>query len=73
MSPNKNLKRELTESTIEELNIDIGDSTVNTTYGVYKENAFQDKDYYKSICEELGFYLIAESLDNNQFYLHFKK
>lgn len=56
-----------------ELNIDIGDSTVNTTYGVYKENAFQDKDYYKSICEELGFYLIAESLDNDQFYMHFKK
>lgn len=56
-----------------ELNIDIGDSIVNTTYGVYKDNAFQDKDYYKSICEELGFYLIAEYLDNNQFYLHFKK
>ena len=56
-----------------ELNIDIGDSIVNTTYGVYKDNAFQDKDYYKSICEELGFYLIEKSLDNNQFYLHFKK
>ena len=56
-----------------ELNIDIGDSIVNTTYGVYKDNAFQDKDYYKSICEELGFYLIAESLDNDQFYMHFKK
>ncbi len=56
-----------------ELNVDIGDSIVNTTYGVYKDNAFQDKDYYKSICEELGFYLIAEYLDNNQFYLHFKK
>lgn len=56
-----------------ELNIDIGDSIVNTTYGVYKESAFQDKDYYKSICEELGFYLIAEFLYNNQFYLHFKK
>lgn len=56
-----------------ELNIDIGDSTVNTTYGVYKENAFQDKDYYKSICEEREFYLIEESLYNNQFYLHLKK
>lgn len=56
-----------------ELNIDIGDSIVNTTYGVYKDNAFEDKDYYKSICEELGFYLIAEFLYNNQFYLHFKK
>ena len=56
-----------------ELNIDIGDSIVNTTYGVYKDNAFQDKDYYKSICEELGFYLIAESLDNDQFYMHLKK
>lgn len=56
-----------------ELNIDIGDSIVNTTYGVYKDNAFQDKDYYKSICEELGFYLIAEFLYNNQFYLLLKK
>lgn len=56
-----------------ELNIDVGDAVINTTYGVYKENAFQDKDYYKSICEELGFYLIAESLDNDQFYLLLKK
>lgn len=56
-----------------QLSIDVGDTIINTTYGVYKENAFQDKDYYKSICEKLGFYLIEEFLDNNQIYLRLKK
>lgn len=55
------------------LNIDANGSIVNTTYGIYKENAFQDDKYFKSICENVGFNLVEEFIDNNQFYLRFKK
>lgn len=55
------------------LNIDANGTIINTIYGIYKEDAFQNKGYFKLICEEVGFNLINESLDNNQFYLHFNK
>lgn len=55
------------------LNIDANGTIINATYGIYKENAFQDKDYFKFICEKIGFNLIKDSLHNNQFYLHFSK
>lgn len=55
------------------LNINANGTIINTTYGIYKENAFQDREYFKSICKEAGLYLMDESLHDNQFYLHFSK
>ena len=55
------------------LNINTGTSIVNTTYGIYKGDAFQDDKYFKSICENVGFKLVDEFIENNQFYLHFTK
>ena len=55
------------------LNIVANGSTVNTTYGIYKEDAFQDKMYFKNICENAGFNLLYDAEENNQFYLHFRK
>ncbi len=55
------------------LNINASGSIINTTYGIYKENAFQDDKYFKVICENVGFRLIEEFVENNQFYLHFIK
>lgn len=56
-----------------DLNIDANGSIVNTTYGIYKENAFQDNKYFENICERVGFNLINNTEENNQFYLHFSK
>ena len=55
------------------LNVNANGSIVNTTYGVYKENAFQDDKYFKCICENAGFKLIEEFIEDNQFHLHFIK
>lgn len=56
-----------------QLNIDANGSIVNTTYGIYKEDAFQDNKYFENICESVGFNLINNTEENNQFYLHFSK
>lgn len=56
-----------------QLNIDANGSIVNTTYGIYKEDAFQDKKYFEKICESVGLNLINNTEENNQFYLHFSK
>lgn len=56
-----------------QLNIDANGSIVNTTYGIYKENPFQDKNYFENICESVGLNLINNTEENNQFYLHFSK
>ena len=55
------------------LNINANGTIIDTTYGIYKEDAFQDKDYFKCICEEVGLNLINESLENKQFYIYFNK
>lgn len=56
-----------------QLKINANGSITNTTYGIYKENAFQDNNHFKTICKNVGFNLVQENLDNNQFYLHFIK
>lgn len=55
------------------LNIDTGISMINTTYGIYKEDAFQDDKHFKFICEDVGFKLVEDFVYNSQFYLHFTK
>lgn len=55
------------------LNINANGEIIKTSYGIYKDEAYQDKDYFKLICGKMGFSLIEEKLYNNQFYLHFKK
>ena len=55
------------------LHIETNDSIINTTYGIYKDNPFQDDRYFTSICENIGFNPIHKTIDEEQFYLHFKK
>ncbi len=56
-----------------DLNINANGERIKTTYGIYKDQAYQDKDYFKLICEKIGFDLIEDKSFNNQFYLHFIK
>lgn len=55
------------------LRINADGSIINADYGVYKQNAYQDDVYFKAICENVGFKLVENFVENNQFYLHFTK
>lgn len=56
-----------------QLNIDANGSKIDATYGIYKENAFQNSAYLQNVCESCGFNLINGTENNNQFYLYFSK
>lgn len=56
-----------------DLDIDIGSSLVHTTYGVYKEDAFQDADYFKKLLREYGFILVKEKNNDGHFYQCWQK
>jgi len=55
------------------LHIEANNSIINTTYGIYKKDPYQDDKYFTSICESAGFRPINKTIDEEQFYLHFKK
>ncbi|MGI5900317.1 MAG: class I SAM-dependent methyltransferase [Christensenellales bacterium] len=56
-----------------ELDIDASGERIHTTYGVYKDNAFQDENHFKLICEKSGFVLEEGGSRGDQFYLRFFK
>ncbi len=56
-----------------ELDIDANGERVHTTYGIHKEDVFQNENYFKSICEKSGFVLVEERTQGDQFYLQFVK
>jgi len=55
------------------LAIDIDGRTLHATYGIYKDDAFQDADYFKQIMKDLGLSLIKESNDSGHFYQCWQK
>lgn len=58
---------------IVQLKINANGTPVNTTYGVYKDNAVQNGGYFQSLGQKIGFNLVSNIDYNNQFYLHFRK
>lgn len=51
-----------------DLDIAIQDSSIHTTYGIYKDDATQDGEYYKQIIHEFEFKLIKETNELGHFY-----
>lgn len=58
---------------IVELNINANGVDINTTYRIYKQNGFQNSQYFEEMCESIGFNLLEKAEENSQFYLHFNK
>lgn len=56
-----------------DLDIDIDESSLHTTYGVYKDDAFQDADYFKKIMRDFGLLLIVEHCSSGHFYQCWQK
>lgn len=56
-----------------DLDIDINEHSLHTTYGIYKDNAFQDAGYFTSIMRDFGFLLIRENNSSGHFYQCWQK
>jgi len=56
-----------------ELDIDANGSKIHTTYGIYKEDGFQNAEYFVGISQKTGFSLVNQESAQDQFFLHFKK
>ncbi len=53
---------------IAELEINANGCQLNTTYGVYKEDTFQNASYYKALLNNRGFKLTLEENTTGRFY-----
>lgn len=56
-----------------DLDIDINEHSIHTTYGIYKENACQDAGYFKNMMKDFGFLLIKENNESGHFYQYWQK
>ncbi len=56
-----------------DLDISIQDYSIHTTYGIYKDEASQDAEYFKQIISDLGLTLINESNESGHFYQCWQK
>lgn len=56
-----------------DLEIDANGILINTTYGVGKEDAAQNSDYYKELIKTAGFKLLHEEDGEGQFYQCWEK
>lgn len=55
------------------LTIQAKDKVVETTYGVFEQDAAQSSDYLIDLCQQAGLELVLEQEINRQFYLCFEK
>jgi ubiquinone/menaquinone biosynthesis C-methylase UbiE len=55
------------------LDITINDLTFHTDYGVYKDDAAQDAEYFKQLFEVFGLTLIKETSNSGHFYQCWEK
>ncbi|MBU5677674.1 class I SAM-dependent methyltransferase [Alkaliphilus sp. MSJ-5] len=53
---------------ITDLEIDANGIKLSTTYGIVKEDAFQNADYFKKLIFKAGFRLVSERSSNLHFY-----
>lgn len=58
---------------ITNLEIEIGDILINTSYGISKANACQNPEYFRKISKKSGFELISENISSGHFYQHWIK
>ncbi len=56
-----------------DLDICIQDYSIHTTYGIYKDDASQDAEYYKQIISDLGLTFIKETNQSGHFYQCWQK
>lgn len=53
---------------ITDIEVQIQDELVHTTYGIYKNDAMQNEKYFKDILEELDFELLCENVCGGHYY-----
>ena len=56
-----------------DLDIDIDELSIHTSYGIYKEDAFQDADYFKKLLSDSGLLLVTEDNRLGHFYQCWQK
>lgn len=56
-----------------DLDIQFRECSIHTTYGIYKDNAYQDADYFKNMMNDFGFVLVREDNDSGHFYQCWQK
>jgi ubiquinone/menaquinone biosynthesis C-methylase UbiE len=58
---------------ITDLDIEIDERSLHTSYGVYKDDAFQDADYFKKVIIEQGLFLVKENNFSGHIYQCWQK
>jgi ubiquinone/menaquinone biosynthesis C-methylase UbiE len=58
---------------ITDLDIEIDERFLHTSYGVYKDDAFQDADYFKKVIIEQGLFLVKENNISGHIYQCWQK